>query len=180
MKTYISILRGINVSGKNSIKMDALKKLYQNLGFKNISTYVQSGNVIFSSEYNDPKKIEDILTSQIKQEFGFTVPVIVLTIEELKDSIQNNPFQKDKEEAFIYFTFLANEPSNFNKENIYNKKAENEAIVIKERIVYLYCPNGYGRTKLTNTFLENILNVTATTRNFKTTNRLLEIAEQLK
>ncbi len=180
MKTYISILRGINVSGKNIIKMDALKKLYQDLDFKNVSTYVQSGNVVFSSKLNDPKKIERLLTSQIEQEFGLVVPVIVMTIQELKDYIQNNPFQNDKDETFIHFTFLANQPDNYKKENINNKKAENEEIVIKEKVVYLYCPNGYGRTKLTNTLLENTLKVTATTRNFKTTNKLLDIAEQIK
>src|SRR5690606_14826179 len=111
---------------------------------------------------------------------GLKVPVIIWTIEELKQYIEDNPLIKNRDEAFLYFTFLAEKPIDYKKEQIRDKKAENEEIEISERIVYLYCPNGYGKTKLTNTFLENTLKVTATTRNFRTTNELLKIAEQIQ
>lgn len=178
MATYISILRGINVSGKNIIKMEALKRLFETLDFQKVTTYVQSGNVIFSSALADVKKIEKRITSQIEKDFGLKVPIIILTIEELRQCIEGNPLIKNRDEAFLYFTFLAEKPIDYKKEQIRDKKAENEEIEISKRVVYLYCPNGYGKTKLTNTFLENTLKVTATTRNFKTTNKLLKIAEE--
>lgn len=180
MRTYISILRGINVSGKNIIKMDALKKLFEDLNFQKVTTYIQSGNVVFSFKPTDIKELEMLISTKIEKHFGFKIPVIVLTMDELKDSIENNPFKNNKDEKFLHFTFLAERPINYNKEKIDNKKAENEEIEISERVVYLYCPNGYGRTKLTNTFLENTLKVTSTTRNFRTTNKLLKIAEQIQ
>jgi uncharacterized protein (DUF1697 family) len=180
MKTYVSILRGINVSGKNSIKMDALKRLFENLNFQNVTTYVQSGNVVFSFKPTDVRALEKLISSEIDKHFGFKVPVIVLTTDELKEYIGNNPFTSSKDEKFLHFTFLAARPSDFIKENIDNVKAENEEIEISGRVVYLYCPNGYGKTKLSNTFLEKTLKVTSTTRNFKTTIALLKIAEQIQ
>ena len=180
MRTYISILRGINVSGKNIIKMDTLKKLFEDLNFQYVTTYVQSGNVVFSFKPTDIKELGMLISSEIEKHFGFKVPVIVLTMDELKDSIANNPFKTSKDDKFLHFTFLAERPINYNKEKIDNKKAENEEIEISERVVYLYCPNGYGKTKLTNTFLENTLKVTSTTRNFRTTNELLKIAELIQ
>lgn len=178
MRTYISMLRGINVSGKNIIKMDALKRLFEDLNFQNVTTYVQSGNVIFSFKPTDIKEMEKLISAEIEKHFRFKIPVIVLTTDELKDCIENNPFTKSKDDKFLHFAFLAERPVNYRKEDIDNKKAENEEIEISERVVYLYCPNGYGKTKLTNTFLEKTLKVTSTTRNFRTTNELLKIAEQ--
>lgn len=80
MKTYISLLRGINVSGQKLIKMDALKKAYENLGFRNVTTYVQSGNVIFSASETEPEKLEKIIYNRIEKDFGFEVPVTVLIL----------------------------------------------------------------------------------------------------
>ena len=160
--------------------MDALKKLFGDLKFQEVTTYVQSGNVIFTSELTDPEKIDSLLTTEIKKKFGLDVPVITLTAKSLKRIIDNNPFAKDKEETFLHCTFLANKLTGFKAETIEDKKSENEEIAFSENVVYLYCPNGYGKTKLTNTFLENKLKMTATTRNWKTTNELLKIANQVK
>jgi uncharacterized protein (DUF1697 family) len=179
METYISMLRGINVNGKNIIKMDALKKLFEDLNFQKVSTYVQSGNVVFGAIQTDVKKLEDVIHSQIISEFGLDVPVIVLTIQTLKLIIDQNPFVKEKDKAFLHFTFLSESIINFNKELVESKKTNEEDICIIENVVYLYCPNGYGKSKLSNTFLENKLKVTATTRNWKTTTELLRIAEQI-
>jgi len=178
MTTYISILRGINVSGQKLIKMDALKKMYENLNFENIQTYVQSGNVIFSSKENDPKKIEKNIASGIETEFGFEVPVIVFNAKTLETIIDNNPFSKDKlkESSFLHVTFLAENPKQFDLESILSKKQPNEEIEFTNNAIYLYCPNGYGKTKLNNNFLETKLKVKATTRNWKTTNEILKLS----
>lgn len=130
MVTYISILRGINVCGQKIIKTDALKRIYQNLNFENIKTYVQSGNVIFSSNEGEPKKLEKIISSKIETEFGFYVPVIVLTENALKAIIKNNPFTKDEQKDFssLHATFLAEKAENFDKEFITEKRLPNEEI----------------------------------------------------
>lgn len=176
MTTYISILRGINVSGQRLIKMDVLKKLYESLNFETIQTYVQSGNVIFSSKENEPKKLEKIISSKIKSEFGFDVPVIVLSVRTLEKIIEDNLFIKDKDISFLHVTFLADKVTQFDKESITEKKLPNEEIRFAPNAIYLYCPDGYGRTKLNNNFLESKLKVTATTRNWKTTTELLRLA----
>jgi uncharacterized protein (DUF1697 family) len=179
MNLYISILRGINVSGQKLIKMDILKQMYENLNFENVRTYVQSGNVIFLSKQNDPKKLENIISSQIKSDFGLDVPVIVFNVETLESIIENNPFIKDKSKdiSFLHVTFLADRPTHIDKNSLKEKQQENEEIEFTNQAVYLYCPNGYGKTKLNNNFLETKLKVTSTTRNWKTTNELLKIAK---
>lgn len=180
MTTYISILRGINVSGQKIIKMDALKKIYENLNFENIQSYVQSGNVIFSSKEKEPKKLERIISSKIENEFGFKVPVIVLNTKTLETIIENNPLAKNElhNVLFLHVTFLGDNPIQFDKESIILKKQPEERIEFTQNAVYLYCPNGYGNTKLNNNFIENKLKVKATTRNWKTTNELLRLASK--
>ena len=181
MTTYISILRGINVSGQKIIKMDALRNMYENLGFKSVKTYVQSGNVIFKSKVFKIADLEQNISRQIKKDFGFDVPVIVLTIDKLKKIIENIPFSKDlsKDASFLLVTFLSSKPESFERELIENKKSHKEEISFSDDAVYLYCPDGYGISKLSNSFLETKLKVGATTRNWKTTNELLKIAQEI-
>ena len=182
MTTYISILRGINVSGHNLIKMDALRKLYENLGFQNVTTYVQSGNVVFTGNDIEVNELEQRITQQIEKDFGFNVPVIVLTLSKLKQIIENNPLLKNHNNnidiAYLHVTFLSSKPDHYDQKKIEDKKQDEEEICFSDNAVYLYCPNGYGRTKLTNNFLEAKLKVGATTRNWKTTTELLKIAQQ--
>jgi len=181
MPTYISILRGINVSGHNLIKMDALRKSYESLGFQNVMTYKQSGNVIFTAVNSGINELEQKISIRIEKDFGVTVPVIVMTSDHLKVLVDNNPFLRDsdKDPAFLHITFLASGPVNYNHKDIEDRKQEGEDIFFSESVIYLYCPEGYGRTKLTNNFLEAKLKVSATTRNWKTANELLSIAQQI-
>ena len=181
MTTYISILRGINVSGQKLIKMDTLRKMYENMGFRNVASYVQSGNVIFTSDDIELHEAEERISHQIEKEFGFAVPVIVLTVDKLKSVIDNNPFLKDanKDQAFFHVTFLSLRPANFDKKVIEDKRQEREYLSFSDDAVYLYCPNGYGNTKLTNNFLETKLKVGATTRNWKTTNELYKMSQKI-
>jgi uncharacterized protein (DUF1697 family) len=181
MPTFISILRGINVSGQKLIKMADLQKTYEKLGFGNITTYVQSGNVVFTGKKTAPEKLVASITKQISKDFGFQVPVIIFSINTLKQIIANNPFLKgsEKDIAFLHVTFLSSPPPKFDEKTIKEKKLGGEAIAITNMAVYRYCPDGYGKTKLTNSFLETKLQVSATTRNWKTTNELLRIAEEI-
>lgn len=181
MTTYISILRGINVSGHKLIKMDALRKSYEKLGFRNVTTYVQSGNVIFTERKTEPDKLEQKISRQIKKDFGFEVPVIVLTVDKLNQIIDNNPFLKaaDTDPIFLHVTFLSSKPNHYDRKTIEDRKQNGEEIHFSDSAVYLYCPHGYGRSKLSNNFLETKLKVRATTRNWKTTNELLKLAASI-
>jgi len=181
MTTYISILRGINVSGHRPIKMDALRKLYENLGFTNIATYVQSGNVVFTTKDGSTAELEHKIAQQIEKDFGYEVPVIVLPADKLKQIVENNPFLDDnsKDKTYLHVTFLSSAPGKYDLKAIEAKKQDGEEIHIADNAVYLYCPKGYGKSKLSNSFLEAKLKVTATTRNWKTTNELLRISQEI-
>lgn len=181
MKTYISILRGINVSGQKLIKMDDLRMLYEKLGFRNVTTYIQSGNVLFSGELRDLDELEHQISKQIENDYGFEVPVIVLTVDKLSEIVANNLFLTDQEKdsSFMHVSFLSSAPVNYDQESIERKKQSGEEVIFCDACIYLYCPNGYGRTKLTNNFFESKLKVAVTTRNWKTTTELLKIASQI-
>jgi uncharacterized protein (DUF1697 family) len=180
MTTYISILRGINVSGQKIIKMDALREMYEGLHFTHVQTYIQSGNVVFQFNNPEHKNLEPVITNQIQNKFGFEVPVIVLETAELKNIVLRNPYAADqtKDISYMHITFLSLKPAQIELKKIFQNKAPEEEFTMSEKAVYLYCPNGYGRTKLSNTFFENKLKVKATTRNWKTTLELLKIAEK--
>jgi len=182
MSTVISILRGINVSGKNKVPMVELKAMYEGLKLKNITTYIQSGNVVFSATDNDTKVLTKKIEQGILKKFGFNVPVIARTIDELQSAIKKNPFLKDKgiELEKLHVTFLEDSPSADNLKKVMEYSYEPDKFTIIGKEVFLHCPNGYGNTKLTNTFFENKLKVRATTRNWRTTNELLKIALDIK
>lgn len=176
MKTYIALLRGINVSGKNIIKMEALKNMFFDLGFKKVKTYIQSGNVIFTNGQNLSKTVlSQLITSKIKITFELDIPVLLLENEELRTNIAQLPFS-DYEEKNIYLTFLNEYIKNSNLDKILEKRSEGETIHITENVIYLECKNGYGNTKITNAFLEKQLKVLCTTRNLKTSRKLLELS----
>ncbi len=173
MKTYIVLLRGINVSGKNTLPMVALRKLLHTLGFENISTYIQSGNIVLSASMAK-EEIAISIANGIRNAFAYEVPVFVYSIEEWKDLMQRSPF-RDKEEKQQYFTFLSQNITMPEMEGF----AEQDTFLIVEDVVYVNALGGYGKTKLSTTFFENKLNVKATTRNFNTTIKLLELATNI-
>lgn len=179
MKTYISILRGINVSGQKKVIMSDLKILFESLKFNTVTTYIQSGNVIFKNDQNLPdldlaKKIE----TAIFKKYDFTVPVIIRSGEEIRKIISLNPFLKEKNINLekLHVTFLSEVPNESNLEKLKGIDYSPDRFRIIGKEVFLYIPEGYGNTKLSNNFFENKLKVTATTRNWKTVNKLFELA----
>lgn len=181
METYISILRGINVSGKKMIKMAELLKTYEGLNLKNVKTYIQSGNVIFQDKKTKSLNLEKKISKQIFNDFHFEVPVLVKEKNELVTVLKSNPFvNKRKEDTTkLHVTFLSTEPDLMDLEKIKNGVYNGDEFILSGKTIYLFCPDGYGRTKLTNNFFENKLKVVATTRNWNTLNQLLEIAENI-
>jgi uncharacterized protein (DUF1697 family) len=180
MKKYISLLRGINVSGQKKVKMADLKTLYESLGFTNVKTYIQSGNVIFESSISDVVKLKRNIEQKIERTFRFSVSVIIRSIEEFERIIRHNPFL-DRESAGdatkFLVTFLSDQPEETMAKKVQQFAKEPESLVVRGKEIYLYCPDGYGKTKLSNSFLERKLKATATTRNWKTVKKLYELSK---
>jgi uncharacterized protein (DUF1697 family) len=179
MNTSISLLRGINVSGSKIIKMDALRKAFEDCGFKKVQTYIQSGNIIFQHNETTTTELERKIAHKIKDQFGFDVPVLVKTFEALKTVVKNNPFGKNplKDASFFHVTFLSSVPGKENSKKFTELSFPPEEFILTGNTLYLYMPKGYGNAKLTNNFIESKLKVNATTRNWKTTLELLKMAE---
>jgi uncharacterized protein (DUF1697 family) len=180
-ETYIAILRGINVSGQKMIKMPALKKMFEDLGFGNVQTYIQSGNVLFHHAKADDTDLGKLIHEGIQQTFGFEVPVIVLSKADMEAVFHQNPFAKDSEKdvSKLHVSFLSQIPEIELVNKIEATKYLPDEFVVKEKTIYLFCPAGYGQTKLHNNFFESKLKCTATTRNWKTVNELLKLAEEM-
>lgn len=178
MTKFIPLFRGINVSGQKQIKMSTLKLLFEELRFDNVETYIQSGNVIFSAREKSIKKLEDKISSAIKSKFGFDVQITVLTPEAIGHVIQSNPFLKKKKDTDeLYVIFISDFPSIENVKKLEELNYSPEEYVIDRKFIYLFVPNGYGKAKLNNNFFENKLKVFATTRNWKTVNKLFEFSK---
>ena len=176
MIKFIALLRGINVSGQKIIKMSELKLLFEEMGFQDVQTYIQSGNVIFSSKEKSGKKLEAKISASIKNKFGFDVPVIVINPKEIEYVLKNNPFiQKKKAVEKLYVTFLSETPSVENINKISRNNYSPEEYIIEGKHIYLFLPNGAGKAKLNNNLFENKLKVDGTSRNWKTIQKLSEL-----
>jgi len=177
MQTYISLLRGINVSGQKLIKMDALKSMYEELGLLNVRTYIQSGNILFASTNQSTSSLAEEISAGIKKHFSFDVPVLVKNSADWIGYIRRNPFP-DKDISKICLTFLHAKVQNPDSVAFNKVKHSNEQFEIIDNTVYLYLPNGFGRTKLSNNYIEKQLSVTATTRNWKTVLKLQDMTKE--
>lgn len=179
MTTYISLLRGINVGGHRLMKMDALKNICTHLDFTHVQTYLQSGNLVFQSTLTNTAEISSALKESIEKEFGFDVPILTMHHPYFEDLVNNNPFLKDdsKDASFFHITFLSNKVAEQQTELLKEADLNNDAYMVSDQAVYLYCPNGYSTSKLTNSLIERKLGVEATTRNWKTIQALLVLAK---
>ncbi len=181
MPGYIAMLRGINVGGHKTIKMEDLRALCSGVGFRNVETYVQSGNVVFQTPIENPAILSKRIGETVLQSFGFDVPVIVRTSKEMRNVIANNPFLKEKDidSSKLHVTFLSETPQKGSLKKLEALSTSPDRFYPSLHEVYLYCPGGYGRTKLSNSAIEKALSVRATTRNWKTTNTLFEMVSEL-
>jgi uncharacterized protein (DUF1697 family) len=177
MGTFVSMLRGVNVGGHKRLKMSELGKLYESLGFTDVRTYVQSGNVVFSHASRDTETVARQIEKKLSTRLNLDVAVFVKTPGELSNLVDRNPFKKNEPNR-VHVTFLSTEPDKLLTDKIEAVRADGEAFFIHDREVYLFTPNGYGRSKLSNSFFEKMLNVRATTRNWNTVIALLNMAKQ--
>jgi len=181
MPAYVAMLRGINVAGRNQIKMEQLRKLCNDLGFQNVETYVQSGNIVFQSTAENSVALSKSISRAIIESSGFDVPVIARTSKEIRSVIANNPFLKEKkiDSSKLHVTFLSATPQKGSLKKLEALAMSPDQFYSAPREIYLYCPAGYGRTKLSNNAIEKALSVNATTRNWRTTNTLLEMVSKI-
>ena len=181
MQTYISFLRGVNMTGHNSIKMTDLADLYQKLGFKDAETFIQSGNVLFSSsDGSNESELGLKIEKAISEKFNYIVPVMIRTNRELADLFTTNPFleEPDFDPSKMAVIFLHEEPSDNQIQKVVDVDYPPDKFKIIGREIYIYCPNGFGRTKIYTNFFERKMGVSGTGRNWKTITTILSISEK--
>jgi uncharacterized protein (DUF1697 family) len=179
MQTYISLLRGVNMTGHNSIKMADLAALYIKLGFKDAETYIQSGNVVFAySGDQTESELSQKIEKAIQDKFSYTIPVMLRTTEEIKGLYADNPYLEEEQfdPARMAVIFLHEEVTGLQAEKVKGVDYPPDKFKIIGREIFVFCPNGFGKTKLYTNFFENKMKVTGTARNWKTVETLLKIA----
>jgi uncharacterized protein (DUF1697 family) len=175
MSIYVALLRAVNVSGKNIIKMAELKQLFEAMRFAKVQTYIQSGNVLFESDA-EPVTLRQRIEDAIQKAFGLEVTVVLRTLTELEAVIADCPFA-DVEQ--LYVSFLAGAPSPDGIERLRAFPCESEEWQIRGQAVYILYRAGAGQSKLTNAVIEKRLGVASTARNWRTTLKLVELAKSL-
>jgi uncharacterized protein (DUF1697 family) len=168
------------MAGHNTIKMSDLATLMKETGFKDAETYIQSGNIIFSGSDNLSKtEITSKIEEAIFRKLGQTISAIVRTEKEMREEVSLNPFlsEKDFDPAKMAVLFLTDKPSADQIAKVANIGYPPDKFQISGSEIFIYCPNGFGRTKLYTNFFEKKMKVTGTARNWKTINTILEIAE---
>ncbi len=176
MNTYVAVLRGINVSGQRIIAMKDLKALFVKASYENVMTYIQSGNIVFESSEKNSKKLEKEISELIQNHYNFSVPVLVLSREDMTEIIEKNPYLDEKKDiAKLHVTLLEKIPDTKLLASCRDEKYQSDEFTITDPTIYLYCPDGYGMTKFSTTFFEKKLGVSATSRNWKTMIALREL-----
>jgi|1186.fasta_scaffold129521_2 uncharacterized protein (DUF1697 family) len=176
MSVYVAMLRGVNVGAHNRIKMPALAQLFSDIGHTDVVTYIQSGNVVFKSRAG-AAAVTRTIEQRIADDLGCDVAVLLRTKDELARIVRTNPFLgKHNDPAQLHVTFLAEKPAATLVRAVNEYDAGNDAFVVQGRDVFLHTPGGYGKTKINNGFFEQRLKAVATTRNWKSVTKLLELA----
>jgi uncharacterized protein (DUF1697 family) len=173
---YIALFRGINVGSNRSLPMKELVDILEGLGVKNVKTYIQSGNAVFQFSGKDTSTFSKKLSTEIKKRRGFEPHVILLTIDELKKAMTENPFpEAEKDPASLHLGFLDSKPKNPDLKKLSSLKKETERFHLSDRVFYLNAPEGIGRSKLAASS-EKLLGVPMTDRNWRTVCKVIEMA----
>jgi len=179
MPIHISLLRGVNVGGNKKIRMAELKALYASLGFGGVTTYVQSGNVVFNVESADPAALATRIEAAIAARFAFDVTVLLRTPDELRHILDNNPFlTPDVNPSQLHVLFLARPSTNETIDALMVPATHGERWQLAGRELYIHYPNGSGRSKVTAAYFERTLGVAITARNWNTVNALHKLAHR--
>jgi uncharacterized protein (DUF1697 family) len=178
--THVALLRGINVAGKNMLPMKELARMFADAGYTNVRTYIQSGNVIFEAPAGaaGTPKMADGITANIEKRFGFRIPIVLRTSDQLRKTIRDNPFLAEGvPEKALYVYFLANSLQAGAIAGLDPTRSAPDAFQVRGQEIYLHLPNGMGRSKLTNAYFDSKLCTTCTFRNWATVLQLAAMME---
>lgn len=180
MTACVALFRGINVGGNHQVNMTKLKALHESLGLQNVVTYIQSGNVVFHSAEADSAQIQRQIEASFEPQFGFHSDVIVRSVDEFNQIVARNPFQgqQNKESNRLVVMFLAARPEDSAQDALRTAYAGPEEIFIIGQEMYIYYPDGMGRSKLTGSFIERKLKTVGTARNWNTVLHLQEMLQR--
>jgi uncharacterized protein (DUF1697 family) len=182
MPVFVSMLRGVNIGGHHKIKMEDLRALYETLGLLNPQSFIQSGNVIFSTKERNCAALSGRISDGIERKFGFRTPVLLRTTSELRDVIARNPFatRKNIDPSKLAVTFLDVSPNTEIRDKLLALRCEPEELRVHHRELFIYFPNGMARPKLSMPMVERILKTACTGRNWNTVRKLLEMAAAME
>ena len=172
--TYLALLRGVNVGGKNCLAMKELATLFVITGCSDVRTFIQSGNVVFRAPASLYSFLSDALPELIERRFGFHVPVVLRTSDELAAVVAGNPFLKSgAPEAALHVAFLRDEPTAEQVSSLDPERSPPDRFVVIGAEIYLHLPAGVANSKLTNAYFDSKLKTVSTARNWRTVNKLL-------
>ncbi len=177
MQQFISFLRGVNMTGHNSIKMDELALLYKSLAFRDVQTFIQSGNVIFKSDGSE-EDVREKIEKGISSRFGYDIAAMIRTVDELGMLFLSNPYlnEDDFNPAKMAVVFLHEKVTDIQASKVSTLSYPPDKFQLGEREIFIYCPNGFGKTRLYTNFFENKMGVSGTARNWKTISSIYDIA----
>ncbi|MGH2488036.1 MAG: DUF1697 domain-containing protein [Candidatus Limnocylindria bacterium] len=178
MDAHVAFLRGINLAGKNRLPMKDLSGLFTDAGCADVRTHIQSGNVVFRAPPGLARRIPDLIQKAISNQFGISVPVVTRSAAELRKVAQANPYlARDKDTSALHVAFLAAKPTSTQIKALDPDRSPPDEFIVRGRDVFLRLPNGVGKTRLTNAYLDSKLGTTSTLRNWRTVLKLVEMAE---
>ena len=180
VETCITMLRGVNMTGHNTIKMTRLADMFRQLGYTDAETYIQSGNIVFTCHNGDIDDVSSGIRKSVLSEFNLNIAVIIRTLDEMKKIISANPFMEepDFDPSKMAVLFLEFRPSEEQILKVAGIDYPPDKFRINGSEIYIYCPDGFGKTKLYTNFFEAKMKVTGTARNWRTLNKLIEMAEK--
>ena len=176
---HVAFLRGINVGGKNKLAMSELVTFFEDAGCTDVKSYIQSGNVVFRASSSLAKSIPDLVVRAIGKRIGRDIPVVVRTAGELQKVVAGNPFLPSSDELKnLHVGFLADRPSASRIRGLDPDRSPPDEFAVHGRELYLHCPNGVARSKLTNSYFDSKLATISTMRNWNTVLKVLDLASR--
>lgn len=173
---YVAFLRGINVGGKNKVKMETLREVCSEQGFENVKTYINSGNVIFETAKSDNQKLAANIEKAIEKEFTLSIKVIVRSIDEIEEIVKNNPFagqfENDKD---LHVFFLDDELPAEKRDQLLTNNNKNEMFAVRNREIFCLLRVSVLDSLMGKDYIGKKLKVSATARNWRTVNKVLEL-----
>ena len=177
---YVALLRGINVGGKNMLPMKTLAALFAKAGCLDVVTYIQSGNVVFRAAEPVASRVAGVIAKAVSDRLGFRAPVVMRTAAELRAVARSNPFLRPGTETdALHVMFLADRPAPEKVAGLDLQRSLPDRFEVRGREVFLHCPNGVGRTRLTNDYFDTKLATTSTMRNWRTVLKLVAMTGEL-